>query len=248
MRIRAVLVIAIASAMACSAPAPTVSVATATPTVAPTTSPQQPSVVPSAAATAIPAIVSGAVYWNHHPQAGFSVEISQLTALRRVALASGTTLADGSFSIAYSGPTSSPFGAYVPAGGPYLEEGRPATLARGSDQRVVFVTDPIDLVRAITGLSVHDRDTYPPGPLTITWDPVPEATAYCITVYSPNTTSKTPAPRCSAVAHLPGDLVTSNRYTTPALVPDQYTIAVVAITDVAVGELAPTGIAFRVVP
>jgi hypothetical protein len=235
-------------AVACSAPSPPVSVATATPTVASTTSPQQPSVAPSASATAIAAIVSGAVYWNHHPQAGLTVEISQVTAQRRVALASGTTLADGSFSVAYSGPTSSAFGAYVPAGGPYLEGGRPATLARGSDQRVVFVTDPIDLVRAITGLSVHDRDTFPPGPLTITWDAVPEATAYCITVYSPSMTNQTPAPRCSTVAHLPGDLVTSNRYTTKALAPDQYTIAVVAITDVAIAELPPTGIAFRVVP
>jgi hypothetical protein len=65
-RIRAILAIGIASVVACSAPAPTVSASTATPTVAPTTSPQPASVVPSATATAIPAIVSGAVYWGQH--------------------------------------------------------------------------------------------------------------------------------------------------------------------------------------
>lgn len=229
----------------------------ATPTVALSdlcSTPEMPttgcgSAAPSASATATPASVVGSVYWNHHPQVGVTVEISEMRPPAspggRVALASGTTSSSGTFSIAYSGSAAS-IGAFVPAHGPYLEGSRPASLlgARGD-----LVTDPVDLARAITGLSVHDRgDAYPPGPLTITWDPVPEATAYCVAVYSPSAQNTTPAPRCSAVAHLPGDLVPGPRYTTAALAPDKYTIAVIAITDVVIGDLPPTGISFRVVP
>lgn len=204
--------------------------------------------MPSGTATAIPVSVVGDVYWNHHPQVGVTVEISELRPPSspggRVTLASGTTSSAGTFAITFSGSSSS-IGAFIPAHGPYLEGSRPASPlgARGD-----LVTDPIHLARAITGLSVHDRDAYPAGPLTITWDPVPEATAYCVAVYSPSTQNTAPAPRCSAVAHLPGDLATTNRYTTAVLAPDKYTIAVIAITDVVIGELPPTGVAFQVVP
>jgi hypothetical protein len=213
----------------------------------PTASAQQQAVVPSATATAIPAVVSGAVYWNHHPQAGVTVEISQFpySLGGRPVLASGTTSASGTFAIPYSG-TSTSIGAFFPAHGPYLEGIRPATLARGSDLREVFVTDPIELVRAVTGLSVHDGDAYSPGPLTITWDPVPEATAYCVAVYSASTVGR--APTCTGLTHPPGDLVTTNRYTTEPLAPEKYAITIAAITDVVIAALPPTGISFRVVP
>lgn len=212
----------------------------------PTASAQQ-AVVPSATATAIPVVVSGAVYWNHHPQAGVTVEISQFpySLGGRPVLASGTTSASGTFAIPYSG-TSTSIGAFFPAHGPYLEGIRPASPASrgGLTPNLAFVTDPINLLRAVTGLSVHDGDAYSSGPLTITWDPVPEATAYCVAVYSASTVGR--APTCTGLTHPPGDLVTTNRYTTEPLAPEKYAITITAITDVVIAALPPTGISFRV--
>lgn len=197
-----------------------------------------PTPAPSTVA-AIPGSITGRVFWNHHPQAGIRVEISELGAPNHgPALATGTTNADGSFTVPYSGPASS-IGAFVPAHGPYLEGGR-AVPGAGP-----FVADPIDLRRAVTGLSVHDRDVFAPGPVNITWDAVPEAASYGVSVWLVSTGAAGPS-TCPAFSPLPGALVTTPGYTTPVLAPGLYAIGVAALTDVVIGELPPTGVAFRI--
>jgi hypothetical protein len=118
------------------------------------------------------------VNWNHHPQTGVRVEISDLGApwgcVGSAARATTITSAEGAFTIAVIGlSTNTPVGAFVCAYGPFLDGGRPA-VGGSSSQSV----GSIDLAREITSLSVHDGDRMPAGPLTITWDAVPEATSY----------------------------------------------------------------------
>ena len=199
--------------------------------------------VPSPSASARVVTITGVVNWNHHPQAGVRVEISELGApwgcAGPTALATTTTSADGAFAVAVVGlSANTPVGAFVCAYGPFLDGGR-AAVGTGSSRSV----GSIDLARAITGLSVHDGDRVPAGPLTITWDAVPEATGYCVAVWRVNTGYQS-GPYC--LPGTPGERIATNHFTTPSLSPDLYTISVVAVTDVIIGNRVARPLSFTV--
>jgi hypothetical protein len=210
-------------------------------TVAPSSSTPS-ATLPSPTASARVVTITGAVNWNHHPQAGARVEISELGApwgcAGPTALATTTTSADGAFMVAVIGlSANTPVGAFVCAYGPFLDGGRPA-VGTGSS-----LTAPIDLAREITGLSIHDGDRVNPGPLTITWDAVPEATGYCVAVWRISIGYQS-GPYC--LPGTPGERITTSRFTTPALDPDLYTVSVVALTDVIIGDRVARPLSFRV--
>jgi hypothetical protein len=212
---------------------------------APTVVPEPRSPTPTTGASASPSAVTitGTVNWNHHPQSGVRVEISELGApwgcLGSAAKLTTTTAADGAFTAAVVGlSATTPVGAFVCAYGPFLDGGRPADMS--ASPRTV---GSVDLAREITNLSIRDGDRVSAGPLTITWDPVPEATSYCVAVWRISTGYQS-GPYC-----LPGTMgerIASNRFATPALKPDLYTVSVVALTDVIVGSRPNKPLSFTV--
>jgi hypothetical protein len=224
-------------------------VACSTPVATPSATPSATavSVQPTAAPTrSIPAAmtVSGFVTWNHHPQMGVRVEVSQLGAPGRgPALGAGVTSIDGSFRVSFAPPTYPPsVGAFTIAHDVYLDAGR---SARGlTDTNMDAGT--IEIRRIITGLSIKNGDVYDAGPRTLTWDPVPEATAYCVNVWRVETGAS--GGNCPEFAHAAGELVTTTRFVTKPLDPGLYAVSVLAITDTVIGELdlRPPGIAFTV--
>ncbi len=82
---------------------------------------------------------------------------------------------------------------------------------------------------------------HPKGPLTITWDVVPEATGYCVAVWH---LAGYQGPYC--LPGTPGERITTNRFTTPPLNPDLYTVSVVAVTDVIIGDRIAKPLSFTV--
>ena len=196
-----------------------------------------------ASAPAATVTITGTVNWNHHPQGGVRVEISELGApwgcLGPAATVTTATSADGSFTVAVVGLLArTPVGAFVCAHGPFLDGGRPAA-GTGARQSV----GSVDLARELTGLSVHDGDRVATGPLAITWDAVPEATSYCVAVWRISTGYQT-GPYC--LPGTPGERVATNRFTTSALTPELYTLSVVALTDVIVGSRLNKPLSFTV--
>lgn len=208
----------------------------------PRTAAPTPSPTPEATARPTASTVSGVVTWNHHPQPGVTVAVSALGAPNRgPALGTGIVSADGTFAVLFVPRTSRPIvGAFVPAHDVYLEGGRPATPVGDG----AMDAGNIELRRAITGVSIRQGDQFKPGPLTFTWDVVPEATGYCVAVWpvSKGITS----PECPSFVHFYGEVVTSARYTTSSLEPETYAVSVIAITDTVIGELPPPGLSFTV--
>lgn len=176
--------------------------------------------------------LSGVVTWNHRPQGGVTVEVSELGAPGRGhALASATAAADGTFTVRFISRTArTPVGAFVPAHGPCIEGGRPASN-EGDAQSV----GSVELARAITGLSVRNGDVYKRGPLTLSWDAVPEASAYCVNVWPSRRGAS--GGSCPSFVRAAGELVTTTSYRTPPLDPERYAVSVIAITDVVIGTL-----------
>ena len=205
-----------------------------------------PSPTPTAdAATATRAMtVTGFVSWNHHPQSGVRVEVGQLGAPNRGgAIGAALTGSDGSFSISFAPPTYPPsVGAFAVQHDVYLESGRPA---RGTGSTTLDA-GTIEIRRIITGLSIKDGDSFPVGARTITWDPVPEATGYCVDVWLVRTGAS--GGTCPEFVHAAGEIVTDTRFITKPLSPGVYAVSVLAITDTVIGELdyRPRGIAFTV--
>lgn len=195
--------------------------------------------------TPVPVVVtiSGTVNWNHHPQADTEVLLSDTGApwpcLPAGARARTLTLADGRFKFFVGLPANPAVGVQVCAHGPFEYAGH-AIVVNGTTADA----GSIDLARVITGLSIRDGDRVPAGPLTITWDAVPEATSYCVAVWSTSTGYQGPA--CLPGAF--GERIATNRFTTPSLRPDLYTMAVAALTDVVIGTRANLGLGFTVGP
>lgn len=149
------------------------------------------------------------------------------------------TIANGVFKFAAVLPANAAVGVFVCAHG-LFEDGGHGIMVSGP----VVDAGSIDLARTMTGLSIHDGDRVSAGPLTISWDAVPEATSYCVVVYS--TAGGYQGPSC-----LPGVMgtpVSTNRFTTPPLGPGQYTAGVVAFTDVVVGRPPNKPLVFTVGP
>jgi len=197
----------------------------------------------SASASPSAVTITGTVNWNHHRQQGVRVEISELGAPwgceGAAAKTTTTTSADGAFTVAVAGlSTTTPVGAFVCAYGPFLDGGRPADMSAS-----VRTVGSIDLAREITNLSIRDGDRVPAGPLTIAWDPVPEATSYCVAVWRISTGYQS-GPYC--LPGTPGERVATNRFTTTGLAPDLYTLSVVALTDVIVGSRLNRPLSFTV--
>ena len=188
--------------------------------------------------------VTGVVTWNHQPQPGVVVEVSQLGAPGRgPALGSARTVADGSFKVRFAPGMARPsVGAFVPAHEGFGEIGRSATM-KSAD---TLEAGTIEIRRFITGLSIHNGDEYKPGPVTLTWDPMPGATAYCVKVWRVELGAA--GGSCPAFVHAPGDVITTTRYTTEWLDPALYAVWVYAITDTVIGELdlGRPGITFTV--
>ena len=188
--------------------------------------------------------VTGVVTWNHQPQPGVPIEVSELGAPGRgPALGSGKTGADGSFSVRFvAGRTRPSVGAFAPAHDGFGETGRSATM-KSAD---LLNAGTIEIRRLITGFSIHNGDEYTAGPLTLTWDPSPGATAYCVKVWRVEVGAV--GGSCPAFVHASGDVVTATRYTTTPLEAGLYGVWVYAITDTVIGELdlGRPGIAFTV--
>lgn len=205
-----------------------------------------PSARPTPPAATVPEsmTVTGVVTWNHQPQPGVVVEVSQLGAPGRgPALGAARTVADGSFTVRFAPGMARPsVGAFVPAHDGFGEIGRSATM-KSAD---TLQAGTIEIRRLITGLSIHNGDEYKPGPVTLTWDPMPGATAYCVKVWRVELGAA--GGSCPAFVHAPGDVITTTRYTTESLGPALYAVWVYAITDVVIGELdlGRPGITFTV--
>lgn len=232
---KVLLVIAIAL-VACGEP-----LAAGSATASPTFVPAKPTAVPT---RSIPSAmtVSGFVTWNHHPQAGVRVEVGQLGAPNRGgAIGAALTGTDGSFIISFAPPTYPPsVGAFAVQHDVYLEGGR---AARGTSNTTLDA-GTIEIRRVITGLSIKDGDSFAQGPRTVTWDPVPEATAYCVNVWRIETGAS--GGTCPEFAHAAGEIVTSTRFTTAPLAPGRYAVWVLALTDTVIGEIANPGATFTV--
>jgi hypothetical protein len=205
-----------------------------------------PLAAPTVPAATIPEsmTVTGVVTWNHQPQPGVVVEVSELGAPGRgPALGSARTAADGSFTVRFApGRVRPSVGAFVPAHDGFGEIGRSATM-KSAD---ALEAGTIEIRRFITGLSIHNGDEYKPGPVTLTWDPMPGATAYCVKVWRVELGAA--GGSCPAFVHASGDVITTTRYTTEPLDPALYAVWVYAITDVVIGELdlGRPGITFTV--
>ncbi|HVD31425.1 MAG TPA: hypothetical protein VNE19_06905 [Methylomirabilota bacterium] len=242
MRTAAVLLVVALAACSSATTAPQQAVAPE-PTVADTTTPSARSTVPAATVPAF-MTVTGIVTWNHQPQQGVAVEVSELGAPGRgPGLGSAKTAADGSFSVRFAPGRARPsVGAFVPAHDGFGEIGHPATMKTAD----ALEAGTIEIRRFITGLSVHNGDEYKPGPLTLTWDPLPGATAYCVKVWRVELGAA--GGSCPAFVHASGDVVTTTRYTTAPLDPAMYGVWVYAYTDTVIGELdlGRPGIAFTV--
>lgn len=219
------------SLVTCGAPA---SVARPTPSATP----------PVASSTPAAMTVTGNVTWNHHPQPGVRVEVGQLGAPGRgAAIGVAVTGSDGSFTISFAPPTYPPsVGVFAVEHDVYLEGGRPA---RGTGNTTLDA-GTIEIHRVVTGLSIKNGDSFAAGPRTITWDAVPEATAYCVNVWRVETGAI--GGTCPEFVHAAGALVTDTRFTTNPLSPGLYAVSVYAVTDTVIGELddRPRGIAFTV--
>jgi len=101
MRTAAVLLVVALAACSSATTAPQQAVAPE-PTVADTTTPSARSTVPAATVPAF-MTVTGIVTWNHQPQQGVAVEVSELGAPGRgPGLGSDKTAADGSFSVRFA--------------------------------------------------------------------------------------------------------------------------------------------------
>jgi len=96
------------------------------------------------------------------------------------------------------------------------------------------------MLYAVSGCSWSPRWS---SPLTIAWDPVPEATSYCVAVWRISTGYQS-GPYC--LPGTPGERVATNRFTTTGLAPDLYTLSVVALTDVIVGSRLNRPLSFTV--
>ena len=71
---------------------------------------------------------------------------------------------------------------------------------------------------------------------------MPEATAYCVAVWS--TTTGYQGPTC--LPGVFGERIATNSFTTPSLRSDVYTMSVAALTDVVIGTRANRALAFTV--
>lgn len=189
----------------------------------------------------IPVTIRGTVNWNHHPQSDVEVLLSDTGApwpcQPTSARARTLTLSGGVFNFYVGLPASAAVGVQVCAHGPFEYSGHAINVSGA-----VADAGSIDLARTIAGLSIRDGDRVPMGPLTIRWDAVPEATAYCVAVWAVN--AGYTGPYCLPLA--PGARITTNSFTTTSLAPGLYTIGVTALTDVVIGIRANTGLSFTV--
>ena len=241
---RAAVLLAVGLAACSSATAAPQGAAAPEPTVTQAATPPATSTTYPAPAIPESMTVTGVVTWNHLPQPGVAVEVSELGAPGRgPALGSGKTGADGSFRVRFLPGRARPsVGAFTPAHDGFGEMGRAATM-KSAD---LLDAGTIEIRRFITGFSVRNGDEYAAGPLTLTWDPAPGATAYCVKVWRVEVGAADGS--CPGFVHASGDVITATRYTTTPLDPGLYGVWVYAITDTVVGELdlRRPGIAFTV--
>lgn len=156
---------------------------------------------------------SGRILWNNTtPVAGHSIQIREWVIFDAAVYASGTTDANGRFTIT-GVPVKGNLGVHHAEQSAYNFVGYGAYTSCGD--RIVDLGD-FGVLRTIAGLSITQNGTVPAGPLTITWTPVEGATGYCVYLYnSTDGASMTPG-TCAGGSPRASTATTS--YTTPPLV------------------------------